>query len=93
MKLFKNYVEVEQILTRKDSSIILPETAKESDKFDISQKVTSLGPECKNLKEGNVPIMSPHTQEFGRQWVRGTKEDKEMVFNVIYNEDDIIGIE
>lgn len=93
MKLFKKYVEVEQTMTKKESKVLMLDSSNDADKYDITQKVVQVGPECVNVKEGDIPIMAPHFQEFGRQWVSGEKDAPTIVWRVIYNEDDIVGVE
>lgn len=93
MKLFKNYVEVEQVMTAKESNIILPETASDAEKFEVTQKVVGKGPDCVSIEIGDKPIIAPHFQEYGRKLIEGSKEDGKLVFHVIFNEDDIVGVE
>ena len=91
MKLYKNYILVEQVMTKKDSAIIIPDKADDSDQFEITQKIIGKGPDCTFVEVGDIPIIAPHFQEYGRQLVEGSKEEGRLVFNVIFNEDDVVG--
>lgn len=94
MKLFKNYVEVKQVMTKKDSKVLmLDSTPANDDTHEITQEIIQVGPFCKFVEIGDVPIVAPHFQEYGRKLVSSSKDENEIVFHVIYSEDDFIGIE
>lgn len=92
MKLFKNYVLVEQTMTSKESKIILTASKDESEKFDYTSKVVDKGPNCTlPLEVGDQPIFSQHALFQGMKVIEKTK--KKMVTHVIVHEDDIIAVD
>ena len=92
MKVLGKRVLVEQKMTKKESKIIMAESASDNQKFDIEFKIVQLGKDVDaDIKIGDKPIFGQHTQFEGIKVLE--KDDKGMTANVIVHQDDIIGID
>ena len=94
MRVLGKKIVVEQVMTKKQSKIIrLDKENKEQ--FEVSMKVVQLGPECPvdetSVKVGEIPIISPFAQVYGAKVLE--KSDERMSSHIIYDYDDVVGID
>ena len=96
MKVLGNRVLVRQIYTKSASKIIKLSSAKNSgnsDDFSVEQRIVQIGTEYTKgeLEIGNIPIIAEHALQGGRRQI--SKSETEMVWELIVEADDIIGID
>lgn len=91
MILFNKHVLVEQIMTKKESQIILDAGSDDREKFNFEFKVTNVAEDCDNIKIGDNPLFVEHVRFQGLKVIE--KTDEKMIAEVIVHEDDIIAIE
>ena len=95
MKVLGKRVLVEQKMTEKKSDIIIPEQAKDSERFDFEFTILQLGPECPTGKHeaqvGDTPVFSQHVMFMGTKLIE--KDSKGMIIHVVVHYDDIIAID
>ena len=94
MKVLGRRVLIEQLMVEKQQAIILPGSAKNEEKYDVTFTVLQLGDECPKdatLKVGDKPIFGKYVDFNGVKVVEKSKEKE--VLHVIVGYDDIIGID
>lgn len=93
MRVLGERVLIEQVMTEKQSKIILPKGAKKEEGFDVTFKVLQVGDEVPagKMVEGDAPVFSKHVQFDGVKKVEDTATKK--IMHVIVHYEDIIAID
>ena len=96
MKVLGNRLLVEQTYTKVQSKIIKIASSKgsgSSDDFTVDQRIIQLGTEYSKgeLSIGDIPIIAEHALQGGRRQI--SKSETQMVWHLIVEADDIIGID
>lgn len=93
MQVLGKMIVVEQSMIKRKSNIIrLDKETKEQ--FDVQNRIIQFGPDCPNdspLTIGCIPIISPFAQIYGGKTI--SKTDDKLVTHVIYDIDDMVGID
>lgn len=94
MKVLGNKVLLEQIGTEKAAHLILPDNARDVDRFNFSPtKIIQLGPDVDTeiFKVNDYPVLHSHVQIIGTKVVEKTKSF--MKVHLIVEDIDIIAID
>lgn len=91
-KVLGNRVLIEQIMTKKESSLLLTDKQKQdTQNFDIERKIIMLGDEVTTVDLGDIPIFSKYGEPEAVMII--SKDDDKMVSHIIMSVEDIVGLE
>lgn len=92
IKLLDKYVLIEQITVKKESKIILTDSAKEEDKFDFFFKIIDKSKHCnEDIEIGWIPILNNHASPHLVRVIDQAKDTR--IAHLIVHENELIGIE
>lgn len=97
-KVLGNRVLVEQIMTKKESSLILTKEQKQdTDNFHMERKIIMLGDEVAKgrLEIGDIPIFGKYAVEESIKIVEkiDTKTEYKMIAHIIMHVENIVGLD
>lgn len=93
-RILGNRVLIEQIMTKKESSLILTAKQKEdTENFEIERKVimVGLGVNEQEIEVGDIPVFGKYAVEDSIKIV--SKTDDVLVAHLVMNVDNIVGID
>jgi len=95
MKIHGERVLIEQIMTKKKSFILKPDSHVNEDDFDISLKILQLGDRCdkQRFKVGDVPILDKFAEADAIVWVEDSEDKNSRKMHIIMNCGRIVGTE
>lgn len=93
-KVLGNRVLVEQIMTKKKSSLVLtPDQKTDPDNFEIERKVIMLGDEVEEGKIaiGDIPVFGKYGEADSIKII--SKDDNKMISHLVMHVENIVGLE
>lgn len=88
-KVFDKRVLVEEIITKKETKIILKEDSKDVE-YEITQKVIGIAPNVEGINIGDIPCISTFVKPHYTEQIE--KSENKAVYHNIYYLHDIAGI-
>lgn len=93
-KVLGNRVLVEQIMTKKNSKLLLtPDQQTNPDHFDIERKIIMIGDEvaANRLEIGDIPVFSKYGEADSIKII--SKTDEKMISHLVMHVENIVGLD
>lgn len=92
MEVLGNRVLIEQVMVRK-KSVLLSSDHKATENFDVTRRILSISEDAEptRLKVGDNPVFGKFSEPSALSIIE--KDDNRIVSHLIYNIDDIVGID